>query len=81
MGPRKRTGSVAVWLCAMYAAATSAWYVVWRAGFAERSADKGNPSGRPARKAAVTRRPTPSAQWTSLPLTPDASPSARCTPE
>jgi uncharacterized membrane protein len=25
----------------MYAAATSAWYVVWRAGFAERSVDEG----------------------------------------
>lgn len=41
MGSRMRTGSVAAWLCALYATATSTWYVVWRAGFAERSADEG----------------------------------------
>lgn len=31
---------VAAWVCALYALATSGWYVVWRHGFAERSADE-----------------------------------------
>lgn len=41
MGLRMRAGSAAAWMSAIHAVATSAWYVVWRHGFAERSADEG----------------------------------------
>ncbi len=41
MGLRMRAESAAAWLCALYAVTTSVWYVLWRHGFAERSADEG----------------------------------------
>lgn len=41
MNFRMRAGSIAAWICALHAAATSVWYVVWRHFFAERSADEG----------------------------------------
>ena len=41
MTARPRHDAVAAALCALYAIASSAWYTVWRHGFAERSADEG----------------------------------------
>jgi uncharacterized membrane protein len=37
---RTHAEKVAAWICAFYAAATFAWYGVWRHYFAERSADE-----------------------------------------
>ncbi len=41
MTSRSRQDALAATLCALYALATSAWYVAWHRGFAERSADEG----------------------------------------
>jgi uncharacterized membrane protein len=40
MSPRPRAATLAAAVCALHALATSAWYVVWRGAFAERSADE-----------------------------------------